>query len=132
MSQTTAMVGCTLVLVTLSAMALPRNYRVPKQDFDGAVAYLESVEARGARIVAAGPACLPLQIYYTKPWPCLESAADWEARPAGSGDLLLVHTLTDYIEDPALREHVRRDCQPTRRFDATLGAGEIIVCDAGR
>jgi 4-amino-4-deoxy-L-arabinose transferase-like glycosyltransferase len=128
-----AMVACTFALVALSAMALPRNYRVPKQDFEGAVRFAEAAERRGALITAAGPACLPLEIYYGKSWPCLETVDDLRGSQVDDTvSVLNVSTLTDYIVDSSLREFLRSSCAPLARFPGTLGGGDIVVCDAGR
>ena len=122
-------IACTTVLVALSAVALPRNYQVPKQDFDGAVRFLEAAETQGARIAAAGPACPPLDVHYEKAsWPCLAGIADWNALRGAGQRVLIVHTLTEYVEDD-LRARLRTDCPTVQRFEGTLGGGDIIVCD---
>jgi hypothetical protein len=105
---------------------------VPKQDFDGAVRFAEDAERRGALITAAGPACLPLEIYYGKPWPCLETVDDLRGSRPDTVSMLNVSTLTDYIVDSPLREFLRSSCAPLARFPGTLGGGDIVVCDAGR
>jgi len=129
-SLTAAIVACTLALVAVSAAALPRNYRVPKQDFDGAVRFLDVAEAQGARITASGLACLPLEIYYGKTgWQCLRSMDDWGAVRASATRVLVVYTLAEYIRDPKLIDSLRRDCPVVRRFAGTLGGGDLIVCE---
>lgn len=105
-----------IVLIALSAVALPTAYRVPKQDFDGAVALLDAAERRGATIAVAGPACLPLERVLPKTWACLETPADWRQVTEGPGSVLVVSTLSDYIEDPELRRLVRDECQTVQRF----------------
>ena len=127
-----AVVACAALLMALSAVALPRNYRVPKQDYDGAVRFLEQAEAGGARVTASWPGCLPFTIYYRKEWRCLEAVEDWRAAVAESGRVLVASTLSDYIRDPALAARLRADCQVTRRFPGTLGGGDIIVCEVVR
>lgn len=125
-------VGLAVLLATASLAALPRNYQLPKQDFDGAVQYLEAAERAGAHVASAGPACLPLDTYYEKKdrWSCLKSLADLEAFVARDGRPLVVITLTDYIDDPPLREYLTTRCPQTRVFPGTLGGGDMIVCDA--
>lgn len=121
------------VLILASAVALPRNYRLPKQDFAGAVRFLEQEEALGARIAAAGPACLPVNQYYGKAaWPCLATSEDLTAfaEPRSLG--LVVHTLTDYVDDPALGMRLKSMCAQVARFPGTLGGGDLVICDPKR
>ncbi len=125
---TAAVVACACVLLALSATALPTNYRVPKQDFDGAVSFLEAAEMQGARIAMAGPACPAFELYYLKSWPCLKAADDVRTVARSADRLLVVYTLAAYIADPVLREDVRTNCVVQRRFPGTLGDGEITVC----
>jgi 4-amino-4-deoxy-L-arabinose transferase-like glycosyltransferase len=129
-TSTGGIVACTSGLLLLSAIALPTNYRVPKQDFDGAVAALDAAAREGAVIGMAGPACLPLQTYYQKAdWHCLRTVADWTALQATPGRAVVVYTLSDYIEDPALRSTIRTTCRTVREFPATLGGGVLTICD---
>ena len=121
---------CTIALAALSTTALPRYYRVPKQDFDGAVRLLDDAEAGGTRIAAAGPACLPLAIYYDKAsWRCLKSVDDWQDVRGAAHSVLVVYTLAEYIDAP-VSERLRLDCPMVQRFEGTLGGGDIIVCKA--
>ena len=118
------------ILIAASALALPRNYQVPKQDFEGAVRYLEGQSATGVVIGAAGPACWPIEHYYQKAdWPCLRSVRDLQTLLAVPGRLLVLHTLGDYIDDAGLRDRLRVACAEVRRFPGTLGGGDMIVCD---
>jgi 4-amino-4-deoxy-L-arabinose transferase-like glycosyltransferase len=127
---TAGVVAVTLVVAVASAFALPRNYRVPKQDFDGAVRYLETEVAAGAVIGTAGPACFAFERYYQKAdWPCLRSIPDLQQLLGIRQRVLVVHTLADYIDDPDLRERIQKGCPEVRRFPGTLGGGDMIVCD---
>ena len=126
----TAVLAVTAVLVVLSAAGLPRNYRIPKQDFDGAVRYLELQSGDGVVVSAAGAACWPIERYYKKTgWPCVESVDELQSVLAVSQPVLVVYTLGDYIENPELRDRLRNACREVRRFPGTLGGGDMIVCD---
>ena len=133
-SQAPLVVVLALLFVAASAVGLPRNYQVPKQDFAGAVHYLDGAAAQGARITAAGPACFPLQAYYDRAsWTCLETLVDWrDATSSPPARLLIVHTLTDYVDDPAVGAELRTNCPEVARFPGTLGGGDIIVCEPAR
>ena len=121
--------GATALLVAFSAIGLRLNYRVPKQDFDGAVHYLEREAADGTVIAAVVPACFPIERYYLKAdWPCLRSNADLEAVLATPGRVLVAYTLSDHIVAD-LRDRLRSSCTESRRFAGTLGDGDIVVCD---
>jgi hypothetical protein len=125
-----AIVVCTLPLLALSAAGLPRNYQVPKQDFDAAVARMTHEESLGARIVAAGPACLPLDEYYGKPWACVRREDEWNGLAAAGAQqpVLLLYTLLDYVDDPGLQQQLRTTCPVVARFEATLRGGDLVIC----
>ena len=131
--RTAGIVGCTLVLVAASAAALPQNYQLPKQDFDGTVRYLEREEAKGAGIAAAAAACWPFEAFYGKTtWRCLEDDDDWRVLSALRERVLVAYTLPEYIQDATLRERLRADCPVVQRFRGSLGGGDIVVCEPGR
>ena len=127
--QTALVVVTTLLFVAVSAPALPRNYRVPKQDFDGAVAWLDARVRAGAVAAVAPPACLPLREYYQRAWACVEHESDLNQWTASS-DVLVLYTLPDYIGDAGLAKSLTSACEPIATFPGTLGGGEIVVCRA--
>ena len=121
--------GVTALLVAFSSIGLRLNYRVPKQDFDGAVRYLEREAAGGTVIAAVVPACFPFERYYLKAdWPCVRTNADLEAVLATPGRVLVAYTLSDHIVED-LRDRLRSSCAESRRFAGTLGDGDVVVCD---
>jgi hypothetical protein len=123
-----AVAVATLPILLLSASALPRNYLVPKQDFDAAVARLAGEENRGMQVVAAGPACFPVEMYYAKSWHCLTRVDEWHAVAATPKSVLVVYTLVDYVEDPDLQQRLRTSCPVIERFAGTLRGGDIVIC----
>ena len=131
MTAVTAITLCTVALIALSAIALPRNYLVPKQDYAGAVRALEQDEASGARVAAAALTCMPFESYFAKrAWPCLKSADDLSTFTAQAGRPLVAYTLIDYIDDPSLGQRLRTECTEVQRFPGTLGGGDVVICDA--
>jgi 4-amino-4-deoxy-L-arabinose transferase-like glycosyltransferase len=130
LSPVSALVALTLAFVAASSIGLPRNYRLPKQDFTGAVRYLDEAAVRGARVAAAGPACFPVERYFNRAsWRCLKTLDDWHQATSAPTRLLVVHTLTDYVDDPALGRALRTGCPELARFPGTLGGGDVIVCE---
>ncbi|MEQ1729577.1 MAG: hypothetical protein ABL982_14490, partial [Vicinamibacterales bacterium] len=120
-------VAATLVFVAVSVPALPRNYRVPKQDFDAAVSWLDARVRDGAVAAVVPPACLPLREYYGRTWPCVEHEADLD-RVTASSDVLVLYTLRDYIGDVGLATRLTTSCAVAETFPGTLGNGDIVVC----
>jgi hypothetical protein len=130
LTSTRVAVAITLALVAATIPSLARNYRVPKQDFDGADRYLVAEWAAGAHVAVAGPACLPFDRYYErKDWPCVTDAGLWRALAQTDGRTLVVYTLVDYVADPAVADRLRTSCPEIRRFPGTLGGGDLIVCE---
>jgi uncharacterized membrane protein len=129
---TAGIAGVTSVLVALSAIALPTAYRVPKQDFDHAVPRLVAEENAGAAIVLAGPMCLPVQTYYSKPWSCLKTMDDWRRAESSGTRVLVGWTLGAYIEDANLRAQVLGGCPVVATYPGTLGGGDITICAMGQ
>ena len=106
------------------------NYRVPKQDFGGAVHFLDQAATGGARIAVAS-ACRVYQRYYDRrDWECLsDEEAYTSLLETSSSRVLIASTLPLYLETP-LRERLREDCPIVRRFPGTLSGGTIAVCEA--
>jgi hypothetical protein len=125
-----ATVGVVL-LMAVSAASLPITWRVPKQDFDGAMAYLDASARNGDVIATADVTTKMYQRYYRRDWRALRDAADLGAlRDSVPGTLWLVYTFPNYLAlfDSTLEARVDRECRTERVFPATLGGGEVIVC----
>ena len=129
-SPATTVLVLTLLCIAAAAPGLARLYQLPKQDFAGAVRFLDRAAAEGLRVTAAGPACFPLEAYYDRAsWTCLVTLADWREVTRSPARVLIVHTLTDYVDDPALGAELRTNCPEVARFPGTLGGGDVIVCE---
>jgi hypothetical protein len=120
-----------VLLMVVSAASLPINWRTPKQDFDGAMAYLDASARNGDLIATADVTTKMYQRYYRRDWRALRDAADLGAlRDSVAGTLWLVYTFPNYLAlfDSTLEARVDRECRTERVFPATLGGGEVIVC----
>ena len=120
-----------LPLAPGATTAIVRNAVVPKQDFAGALAFLDTAQGRGQHIVGAGTICLALDGYFTRPWPCVTTNDGWQRETAGGGPVLGVHTLIEFWDDPDLIATLARDCHDVRRFPGTLSGGDVVVCEYG-
>jgi hypothetical protein len=116
-----------LMIVAASVPGLVRNYRIPKQNFSGAVRFLDEAEANGARIVVAS-ACGTFREYFERSnWTCVANGEQLRAiRTHTSQRTLVVATLPVFLQ-PSLRERLRDDSTVVQRFPGTLGGGTIVV-----
>lgn len=117
------------VLVIASLASLPRDWRVPKQDFDGPLAMVQEARAPGDVVAVADVTAAVYLLYYRLPWERVKTAADLDALRR-RGKVWFVYTFPRYLDlyDPGLAAHVDADCREQRVFPATLGGGEVIVC----
>lgn len=121
-----------ILMIVVSALSLTHNYRYPKQDYEGAAAYVERVQQAGDQIVTVGETDF-YRVYYGKPWESVKSAEQLQAARE-QHRVWLLYTLPRYTRNraPDLMLAIERDCPIVRVFRGTLGGGDIIVCRAER
>jgi mannosyltransferase len=123
----------TAVLATIffvsSAFSLVNNYRYPKQDFEGAIRFLDEESKNGDPVVTAGAATYPLRQYYAKPWDSVETAQELQDICGRGRPVLVVYTMPRYLADglPAVNDMIRKEFTVIRVFHGTLGDGDIFV-----
>lgn len=122
----TALTGA---VVVASALSVPLNYRYPKQDYAGAIAFVESSVGPGDMILTPGVADRLYGDYYDRAWPRVESVESVQ-RMREDGAVWLVYSFTRYIESgrPDLWNAMSNDCATEARFRGTVGDGDVIVC----
>jgi hypothetical protein len=121
------------LLVACSVASLGSNYRYPKQDFEGAMAYVEEHRASGDRVVTAGvPATFCYQNYYNKSWPELREAGQLAGLRGSGRPVWLVCTFPRYIElaNADLAAAIWKQFKIVREFHGTLSGGAVLVCRA--
>ncbi len=125
-------VGVALVclIIAASAATLPRNYRLPKQDFSGARDYVEQHRQPGAAVAAVGLAGMDYGRYFATHWSAPDTQSELEAILHAHPSVWLVYTLP--IEVKAYRPDIWRiienDFKIVKVFPGTLGGGEVYVC----
>ncbi len=132
------------LMILISGLSVPRNWRLPKQDFLGAMAYVERVAARNDAIAVIDVTAGIYGPYYQKTWPSVHTVADLDAMrkvprdsaSAAAGQVWLIYTFPRYLEkfDAALSRYVARECtgDKVRTFPGTVGGGELMVCRLDR
>jgi hypothetical protein len=120
-----------VALVLGSAATLPRNWRLPKQDYEGALRFVEG-EARAAGAGSIAMADMTTEIYgkyFGRAWHDVRDVTTLE-RLRQSGPVWFVYTFPRYLAryDASLAAWVDRECPAPRAFPGTVGGGDVLVC----
>lgn len=123
----TALVGA---MVALSALSLPYGWRYPKQDFEGAMHFVETQRAPAEPIVTAGQATYAYREFYQRRWESVEGVDQLQTIRGRGAAVWVLYTLPRYLElrDPDLVALLRRECPVAGVFHGTLGGGDVTVC----
>jgi uncharacterized membrane protein len=118
-----------MVLLAGSAYSLVRNYQYPKQDFEGAMRFIESNAKPGDTIITAGATTYPVHQYYAKPWGSVDNAGQLLQLCHDGRPVWLMYTFPRYLEAavPGAADAIRKDFTIVRVFPGTLGDGDVYV-----
>lgn len=118
-------------LVTLASIAtIARNYSLPKQNFSGAKAYVESRREPDEEIVAVRIAGEMYGRYFAPQWINVKTEDDLENIERNQQKIWLIYTLSPEIKAfrPQLWQAIENNYKIVRIFPGTLNGGEIYVC----
>jgi hypothetical protein len=117
------------VLLAASVLSLTRNYRYPKQDFEGAMHFVDAERKDGETVVTVGAATYPFRQYYAKPWETVETVEKLQELCRQGRAVWLVYTFPRYLElgAPAIMEMIQKQFTLIRVFHGTLGDGDVFV-----
>lgn len=120
--------GLVAAAAIAAAASLPSLYRLPKQDYRGALSFIRGERAAGDLVAAAYIAELGSRYYDPSVLPARE-AEDLAALLDRRRRIWLIGT---FLEDlgqraPGLDSMIRRDFEQVRRFPGLVGDGDIVV-----
>ncbi|MFN0071606.1 MAG: glycosyltransferase family 39 protein [Chloroflexota bacterium] len=120
--------GVVVGLILLSAVTVPFAFR-PKQDFTGALAYVESRREPGDAVVVAGLAALPYRDLYRADWQEVETADALNVVRASAHRTWFVYTISAHLQAvyPELMSNVHREFELMTRLDGTVGDGAVWI-----
>lgn len=120
------------LLIVVSAVSLVRNYRYPKQDYGGALRFVETRVQTGEPVVTAGGIGYVYREYYGRHWAQVDSAPQLETIRGQGRRVWVLYMFPMYLErgSPELMAAIRRTCSAQQVFPGTVGGGEIFVCVA--
>jgi len=118
------------LIIAASAATVPRCYALPKQDFTGAMAYVEQQRRPGDTVVVVGLAEHVYHAYYAPSWPVAQTSEELAALRSSTGRTFVVYTLPIELRavHPGIWQTLQTDFETDRVFWGTLGGGEVYVC----
>ena len=117
------------ILLLASAYSLKKNYEYPKQDFEGALKFIESEKKDNGPVLTAGATVFPYQQYFGKPWQEVKTPAELEEILGRGQPVWLIYTFPRYLEAaaPGVPQVIRKEFTVVRVFHGTLGEGDVVV-----
>jgi hypothetical protein len=116
-------------LLTASGVSLLRNYRYPKQDFEGAIQFVDSHRSNGEIVATAGASTYPMRQYYGKSWEVIENASGLQEICRQGRPVWLVYTFPRYLEAamPGISDVIRKEFKIVQVLPGTLGDGNLFI-----
>lgn len=117
------------LFILLFIVSLPRSYQ-PKQDYWGALRYVEANQGHYQQVLLAGLTVYPFQHYFQKPWQAVESEAQLDSLIREKKETWLLYTFPVFIQSryPDVWEAIRDRFKVIKVFPGTIGDGDIFVC----
>jgi len=119
-------------LFLASAASLPSQYALPKQNFSGAIAFLDKEAAPGEPVyLLGGSAGLPVDDYYGRKWPVIFDPA--EIADAAQRPSWIAYTFEEYItlRRPEVWTALNAACLKKATFPGTVEGSDVIVMKCG-
>jgi hypothetical protein len=117
------------IMLVASVASLPRTWGLPKQDYEGALRFVEGQRGTGDVIATADMTTEIYGRYFRRSWHDVRDTEVADSLRAASR-VWLVYTCPRYLAryDARLAEMVERECRPERSFPGSVGGGDVIVC----
>lgn len=119
-----------MLMILASAWSVRSAWIYPKQDFAGALQFVESQRQPGEPVALAGLAVFPYREYYKRDWPAVATRAELDAQRAQGQPTWLVYASPIFVESrqPEIWNAIRTEFEQVRVFRGTMGDGAVYVC----
>ncbi len=117
-----------LGMVAVSASSVPSAFG-PKQDYEGALQFVEKAKVQGDAVVTVGLAIYPYREFYDVEWRAVETVEELEEVSSNANRTWVVSTLEPVLESvsPEILDSLRRDFVVVEGFPGTLRGGTVFV-----
>ena len=123
--------GTAVVLLMLLASVVPlrAEYLYPKQDYLGAMKFLDEQQQPGQLVMTVGSVTTPFRRYYGRQWPLVLTRSQLDAALESNHATWLVYAMPNSIRtsQPEVWEAIQSKFTVVRAFPGTLGGGTIYV-----
>jgi uncharacterized membrane protein len=118
-----------MLLLLASLVPLRAAYLYPKQDYLGAMEFVQQQRQAEEKIATVGVVSTPFQRYYGQPWPFVKKRQQLDELSAGGHAAWLLYAMPGSIRSsqPELWEAIENNFTVVRKFPGTLGGGDIYV-----
>lgn len=116
-------------LILVSAISVPFAYG-PKQDYAGALEFVQTNILPGDTVVTAGLAAFPYNNFYGKDWQEVTRVDGLNSIRSSAKRTWLIYTFPTVLEStsPEIMTSIARDFPVVKEFYGTVGDGTIFVC----
>jgi mannosyltransferase len=115
-------------LISVSALVVPRAY-APKQDFLGALNFVEAMRQPGDAIVTVGLASFTYRNFYQRDWKEVITLDDLKYICVHAKQTWLLYTFPTHANAvyPEIMATLKKDFEAVKQFPGTVGDGTIFV-----
>lgn len=124
-------VSLCIAVIIVSSFSIPGVYS-PKQDFLGALSFVEKHKKPGDKVATVGMAVLPYKQYLKTDWETVETVEILDSIRTNSKRTWLIYTVPIHLKSiyPEIQNTISEDFEVIKQFYGTLGEGTIFVCRA--
>jgi len=116
------------VLIISSAISVSGAF-LPKQDFAGAMEFVQEKRRSGDVVVIVGLTVIPYERFYKVDWQEIETLEELNKVRTRGGRTWLVYTMPVVLKaaHPEIMKSIQIDFEPVKEFPGTLNGGNIVV-----
>jgi hypothetical protein len=115
-------------MVVVSALSVPSAFG-PKQDYEGAMAFVQAERKPGDAVLMAGLIAYPYDNLYKPGWTKVTSLEQLNSVRASARRTIVLYTLEPVLEatDPEIADNLKREFRLLKKFPGTLENGTVSV-----
>jgi hypothetical protein len=118
------------MIIIVSTLSLYHNYRYPKQDYFGALNYVEKNRSNNDIVITTGHASYPYKKYYAPHLKSVETVDEMKEIISQDRSVWLIYSFPDHMEAfyPGMLSVIQEGFTHMQEFRGTLGGGTLFVC----